>query len=63
MAEAFKCDRCGEFYTKYGGAEYKVAKIMENCIIKETYKELDLCSYCSESLAQWYKSGKSVKEE
>lgn len=63
MAEAFKCDRCGRFYTKYSDSyivSYKVAKIVENCIVKDTYKELDLCLDCSESLAEWCKS---VKEE
>lgn len=67
MAEAFKCDRCGKFYTKYGdNVSYKVAQVVENSAEAgwhRRYKELDLCLDCSASLAEWCKAGKSVKEE
>lgn len=61
MAEAFKCDRCGKFYTECGDdVSYKIAKIVESSIVRTNYKTLDLCPYCRESLAKWYES---VKEE
>ena len=64
MAEAFKCDRCGKFYTKCGdNASYKVAKFVTNSIIETgwpKYKTLDLCLDCGASLAEWCES---VKEE
>ncbi len=63
MAEAFKCDRCGKFYTECGDdAVYKVAQVIEDSIGAgwPRYKTLDLCPYCRESLAKWYEA---VKEE
>ena len=64
MAEAFKCDRCGKFYQKYGDkVSYKIGKIVEKDIEPgycPRYKELDLCLDCRASLAEWCES---VKEE
>ena len=58
MARAFKCDRCGGFYSptskeiKYGIFDYD-----------NELKSIDLCPNCREDFMNWFESGVPFTEK
>lgn len=61
MANAFKCDRCGNLYEPYNGIEYQAGcnKYHSVCLCKGlNNKYFDLCPECMTKLIEFIKAGK-----
>lgn len=67
MAEAKQCDRCGKYYTSYGGKknEGELMKVSQIATGNEGFlnKSKDLCAECMISFIGWFNAGKAERED
>lgn len=64
MANAKKCDRCGNFYTlDISDKKDNIAMIALMDKYERILERLDICQYCRESLDAWLENGKVRREK
>ena len=66
MAEARKCDRCGELYELYEGIQLNEGRNFYRCctlVGSSSVLSLDLCPKCMTDLIDWIKARCEVKND
>lgn len=58
MANAKKCDRCGELYSTMVSPDIRILKYVHGY---DEFK-IELCSQCQDELENWFKQKSEVKK-
>lgn len=61
MAQAFKCDRCGKYYSAED--DNRVNSILRGVILKRNGGVLDICPNCANSLLNWLNQGEDKEND
>ena len=60
--KAYKCDRCGQFFTDIDRVASKSGKVVYSISASPMGSNVDLCRNCAQSFIDWWEAARQVSK-